>query len=179
MSLGAFLERRRVAISWVFAVAYLVFASPRPASLAAGFGVMCLGAVFRTWASGHIHKQKKLAVDGPYAHTRNPLYFGSFLIACGALVMGMNGWVAAFFAAAAVPLYWTVMTREEEFLAGRFGDDFLRYQASVPLFFPRPTPYARGGAEFSWALVHRHREWHVWAGIGGVTLLLVGRYYLL
>jgi protein-S-isoprenylcysteine O-methyltransferase Ste14 len=179
MSLGAFLERRRVAISWVFAATYLVFAFPRPASLAAGFVVMCLGAAFRTWASGHIRKQEKLAVDGPYAHTRNPLYFGSFLIACGALVMGMNGWVAALFAAVAVPLYWTVMAREEEFLAGRFGSEFLRYRASVPRFLPRPVPYCRGGAAFSWALVRRHREWHVWAGIAGVTLLLVGKYYLL
>jgi protein-S-isoprenylcysteine O-methyltransferase Ste14 len=179
MSLGAFLERRRVTISWVFAVAYLAFASPRPSSLAAGFSVMCLGAAFRTWASGHIRKQEKLAVAGPYAHTRNPLYFGSFLIACGGLLMGMNGWIAALFAAAAVPLYWTVMTREEQFLSDRFGEEFLRYKASVPRFLPRPTPYSREGAAFSWSLVRRHREWHVWAGIAGVTLLLAGRYYLL
>ena len=179
MSLGAFLERRRVAISWVFAAAYLVFATPRPASLAVGFIVMFLGAAFRTWASGHIRRQEKLAVDGPYAYTRNPLYFGSFLIACGALVMGMNGWLAALFAAAAVPLYGTVMAREEEFLAARFGGEFLKYKASVPLFLPRPLPYCRGGGLFSWALVRGHREWHVWAGIAGVTLLLSCKYYLL
>jgi protein-S-isoprenylcysteine O-methyltransferase Ste14 len=179
MSLGAFLERRRVAISWVFAAAYLFLAAPRPASLAVGFAVMVLGAGFRTWASGHIRKQQKLATAGPYAYTRNPLYFGSFLIALGALVMGMSWVMALLFAAAALPLYWTVMAREEEFLTERFGDEFLRYREAVPLFFPRLSAYGSGGGSFGWKLVQRHREWHVWAGLCGVTLLLLGKYYLL
>jgi protein-S-isoprenylcysteine O-methyltransferase Ste14 len=179
MSLGVLLERRRVAISWAFAAAYLLFAAPRPASLASGFVIMCLGAAFRTWASGHIRKQERLAVDGPYSCTRNPLYFGSFLIACGALVMGMNWWVAALFAAVALPLYWSVMAREEEFLAGKFREEFLRYRAEVPLFIPRPALCRRGGGSFSWALVGKHREWQVWAGMAGVTLFLSARYYLL
>jgi protein-S-isoprenylcysteine O-methyltransferase Ste14 len=168
-----------VAISWIFAAAYFLLAVPRPASLAAGFAVMVLGASFRTWASGHIRKQQNLAVSGPYAHTRNPLYFGSFLIASGALVMGMSWVMALLFVAMALPLYWTVMAREEEFLAGRFGEEFLRYKAAVPLFFPRLSAYGSGGGRFGWKLVQRHREWHVWAGLCGVTLLLLGKYYLL
>ena len=35
----------------------------------------------------HIVKNNRLATTGPYAHTRNPLYFGSFLIAIGTSVL--------------------------------------------------------------------------------------------
>lgn len=179
MTLSAFFERRRVAISWVFALVYLAFAAPRPASLAAGAVLMCAGASLRTWASGHIHKQETLAVNGPYSCTRNPLYFGSFLIAGGALVMGLNWWIAAAFFACAVPLYWTVISREEEFLASRFKEEFQRYREEVPRFFPRLGSSRVRGGSFSWDLVRRHREWQVWAGIAAVTLLLTLKYYLL
>jgi hypothetical protein len=93
--------------------------------------------------------------------------------------MGMSLAMALLFIAAALPLYWTVMAREEEFLAGRFGDEYLSYKAAVPRFFPRFSPYRSGGGSFDWKLVQRHHEWHVWAGLCGVTLLLLGKYYLL
>ena len=72
MSLGAFLQRRRVAVTWVFAALYLLLAEPRPGLIAAGIPFMVLGAAIRTWASGHIRKQEKLAVSGPHGYSRNP-----------------------------------------------------------------------------------------------------------
>jgi protein-S-isoprenylcysteine O-methyltransferase Ste14 len=179
MKAGLFLERRRVAITWILAVAFFLLASPRPWSIIAGFLLMAVGASLRTWASGHIRKQEKLAMAGPYAFSRNPLYLGSFLMAAGGLVMGRNWWLVLLFGLFVVPLYHTVMRREEAFLEERFGEDFQAYRQAVPLFLPRLTPYLRGGDLFDWSLVRRHREWYVWAGIGGVTLLLAARYYWL
>ena len=77
-------------LGWVFAAASWSSRARRPAAIAAGALLFALGAAVRTWAAGHIRKREVLAVTGPYAHTRNPLYFGSFLMACGALVMGRN-----------------------------------------------------------------------------------------
>ena len=73
----------RLRIGFLFAIAYLVFARPTPGSLLLGLPVAFAGLLIRAWAAGHIVKDAKLTTTGPYAHTRNPLYFGSFMIAAG------------------------------------------------------------------------------------------------
>ena len=155
MNLGNFLQRRRVALSWVFAAAFLLLASPSLPSLAAGAALVAAGAFVRAWASGHIRKQEELAIAGPYAYTRNPLYLGSFIMALGGLVMARSTVAAAIFAVTAVPLYLTVMRREEEFLEGRFGEAFRRYRDGVPLFFPRTSPFPAAKGKFDFELLLR------------------------
>lgn len=175
MSPAAWQQRLRVPLGWLFAAFFLVLARPRPAGIAGGIPLLAAGAAVRTWAAGHIRKRECLAVRGPYAHTRNPLYFGSFLMVCGALVMGGNPWVALAAAAVGVPVYASVIRREEALLAERFGEAFAAYARAVPRFFPRlsAAPGSRGG--FDWALVRRNREWQSWLGALGVTLLLVAK----
>jgi protein-S-isoprenylcysteine O-methyltransferase Ste14 len=176
MSLADRLQRHRVGLGWVFAAAFFFFARPTPAAIAAGAVLFGLGAALRTWAAGHIRKREALAVTGPYAHTRNPLYFGSFLMACGALVMGRNGWLAAAFLLIAVPVYHLVIRKEETLLAGIFGQDFAAYAREVPRFFPRlrVRPQRRGA--FDWSLARRHREWRAWVGGALLILLLLARW---
>ena len=55
----------------------------RGGGVAGGAGLARACGLVRALAPGHIRKSDKLATAVPYAHTRNPLYFGSFLIACG------------------------------------------------------------------------------------------------
>jgi protein-S-isoprenylcysteine O-methyltransferase Ste14 len=176
LSLAERLQRGRVPLGWIFAAAFLVFARPRPGSILGGATLVAAGAAFRTWASGHIRKREALAVSGPYAHTRNPLYFGSFLMAAGALVMGWNPWLAAAFLLFAVPVYHVVMRKEEEFLAGKFGAAFTAYERAVPRFFPRPHGVAGGAGAFDWGLVRRHGEWRTWLGAAALTAVLCARY---
>jgi protein-S-isoprenylcysteine O-methyltransferase Ste14 len=170
------LQRQRVTIGWVFAAAFLAFARPTLGAIAAGAVLLACGAALRTWAAGHIRKREALAVNGPYAHTRNPLYFGSFLMACGALVMGRNPWLAAAFLLLAAPVYRVVIRKEEQLLAGLFGAAFEAYAREVPRFFPRLIAPRQSRGGFDWALVRRHREWRSWAGGAAVTLLLVIRW---
>jgi protein-S-isoprenylcysteine O-methyltransferase Ste14 len=177
MNLVDRLQHQRVTIGWVFAAAFLAFARPTPAAIGAGAVLFALGAALRTWAAGHIRKREALAVTGPYAHTRNPLYFGSFLMACGALVMGRNGWLAAAFLLIAVPVYYVVIRKEEVFLAGIFGEAFAAYTREVPRFFPRLRVPPQPGGAFDWGLVHRHREWRAWAGGALLIALLLARWF--
>lgn len=176
VSLANRLQQHRVTLGWAFAAAFLVFARPTPPAIAAGALLFALGAAVRTWAAGHIRKREALAVSGPYAHTRNPLYFGSFLMACGALVMGRNGWLAAAFLLIAVPVYHVVIRKEETLLSGIFGDSFAAYRRDVPRFFPRLAVPAQSRGDFDWALVRRHREWRAWVGGALLTLLLLARW---
>lgn len=170
-------KQLRLPLGFVLAIAYLVFARPTPMRLAVGAGVALVGLIVRAWASGHIMKNDRLATTGPYAHTRNPLYFGSFLIACGfafAAHWALLGLVALFFLAIYVP----TMQRERANIAQRFPGAYAEFCANVPAFFPRLTPWRRPGAEvagFSSALYMKHGEWKAALGYAGALVVLVLR----
>jgi protein-S-isoprenylcysteine O-methyltransferase Ste14 len=172
-------KRLRLPLGFVLAGAYLVFARPTAQGLAIGAAVALVGVLVRAWASGHIMKNDRLATTGPYAHTRNPLYFGSFLISAGfalAAHWGLLLLVALFFAGIYVP----TMQRERANIAGRFPDAYAAYAANVPMFVPRLTPWRGGSAEgaFSRALYMKHGEWKAALGyvaaLGILTLKLQG-----
>ncbi len=70
-------------LGFLFGIIFLIFARPEPVALTIG-GIIALGGLLiRAWASGHIRKNENLAVSGPYAYTRNPLYLGSFFLGLG------------------------------------------------------------------------------------------------
>jgi len=155
-------KRLRLPLGFLLGITYLVFARPTPLTLTVGGAIALIGVIVRAWASGHISKNERLATTGPYAHTRNPLYFGSFLIAAGFAVAAH--WallllVVAFFAL----IYAPTMQRERANIAGRFPDAYETYAANVPTFVPRPTPWKAthpdDGAGFSLDLYLKHGEW--------------------
>ena len=74
-------KRLRLPLGFILGITYLIFARPTPLTLAVGGAIALIGVLVRAWASGHISKNERLATSGPYAHTRNPLYFGSFCFA--------------------------------------------------------------------------------------------------
>jgi len=164
-------KRLRLPLGFVLGIAYLVLARPTPLTLAVGGVIALIGVLIRAWASGHISKNERLATTGPYAHTRNPLYFGSFLIAAGFAVAAH--WalllvVVAFFAL----VYAPTMQRERANIAGRFPEAYEAYEANVPAFVPRPTPWKAthpdDGVGFSLDLYMKHGEWKA-----GLTYILV------
>lgn len=166
----------RLPLGFLLGILYLVFARPTPLGLLVGGAIALAGVLMRAWASGHIVKNEKLATTGPYAHTRNPLYFGSFLIAAGFAVAAH--WsllllVIGFFAL----IYAPTMERERVNIRGRFPDAYEEYSQNVPGFVPRPTPWRRveavdeGG--FSGALYMKHGEWKA-----GLTYVLVMAWLL-
>ncbi len=83
----------------------------------------------RGWAS-------RLVQGGIYAHTRNPMYLGNFLIAVG---MGMaSGAPQAYFIL--IPLfafiYQSIMVAEEAYLERTFGAEYADYCRRVPRMLP-------------------------------------------
>ena len=123
-------KRLRLPLGFILGITYLIFARPMPLTLAVGAAIAFIGVLVRAWASGHISKNERLATSGPYAHTRNPLYFGSFLIAAGFAIAAH--WallllVVAFF----VLIYAPTMQRERANIAGRFPDAYEAYAARI------------------------------------------------
>ena len=168
------MQRWRVPLGFVCAVVFVLLAKPNRLSLAVGGAVALLGLALRAWASGHIRKNSQLAVSGPYAHTRNPLYLGSFVLGLGFTIAASSSlWLlvalGALFAALFLGIYLPVMRVEAETLAGLFGDEYRLYASAVPLLVPRLTPYCSGetdaATKFDIALYLRYREYRAALGL--------------
>jgi protein-S-isoprenylcysteine O-methyltransferase Ste14 len=166
-------RRLRLPLGFVLAALYLVFGPrPTPLTLAVGGALALAGLAVRAWAAGHIVKNDRLATTGPYAHTRNPLYFGSFLIAAGFAIAAH--WslllvVVAFFAL----VYGPTIEKERVKISAMFPDAYERWEQNVPAFVPRPTPWRDPSVvateRFSPALYMRHGEWK--AALGFILAL--------
>jgi protein-S-isoprenylcysteine O-methyltransferase Ste14 len=167
---GKFFVRWRVRSGYLVAVAVLWFARPVPSSILYGSAIGLIGLLIRTYAAGYLHKQEVLSVTGPYAHTRNPLYLGSSLLALGAGVATRSWISAALLLVYFAVFYSMVMRREELELRQRHGAAFDAYAKAVPLFFPRLAGAGMAGAgAFSLAQYKKNREWK--AALGFLLLL--------
>jgi protein-S-isoprenylcysteine O-methyltransferase Ste14 len=143
-----------------------------------GLPLVLLGEILRLWASGHIEKTRALATGGPYAHTRNPLYFGSVILAAGVAVAAASPWVALAGALYLLAFYPSVMREEEAFLRDKFGTAYTEWAAAVPLFWPRLRAAGPRATRFDWARVRANREWRTAMALPLVGALLCFRPYL-
>lgn len=170
MTYSEIAKKLRLPLGFLFGIAYLIWAQPTMLTLAVGGAIAFAGVLVRAWASGHISKNRRLAVTGPYAHTRNPLYFGSFLIGAGFAVAAHWGLLLVVIAFWAL-VYAPTMERERLNIRERFPDAYDRYSANVPAFVPRMTPWRDDDpdvAGFDPVLYMKHGEWKA-----GITYLLV------
>jgi protein-S-isoprenylcysteine O-methyltransferase Ste14 len=162
------MQRWRVPLGFLCGALFLVLAKPVALTLAIGGAVALVGLGLRAWSAGHIRKNDALATSGPYAHTRNPLYFGSFLLGLGFTIASGRWWLGLIFAALFLGIYLPVMRVEATTLAELFGEDYKAYARAVPLFFPRPFPYRderTRDVRFDASLYMRYREYQAAIGL--------------
>jgi protein-S-isoprenylcysteine O-methyltransferase Ste14 len=167
--------RWRVRVGYPVAVIFWLLARPTPRFILIGGLIAAAGLLIRGAAAGHLRKDRELTTTGLYAHTRNPLYLGSSLLAVGFAVAG-HSWLAAVVVMAYFSIfYYAVMRNEEEGLRERFGRVYENYAARVPLFFPRLTTGTSGipsPEKFSWPEYGRNREYQALIGtIAGVGVM--------
>lgn len=172
-------SRFRVPLGWVAGIALVALARPRPWSLLAGLALGVAGETVRIWASGHIEKTRVLATGGPYAHTRNPLYLGSTVMAAGIALAAASPWAAALTAAYFLFFYPSAVRGEAAFLADRFPGTYLPWAEAVPLFLPRLLPAGPRASRFAWDRVRLNREWRTAAAVPLALLVLWARGRLL
>ena len=117
------------------------------------------GVILRAWAAGyagnHTRTSKieagKLAMSGPYAFVRNPIYLGSIVLGIG--MVGIIGdWrLSPLCVATFTALYFVIIPAEEEFLRREYPLEYKVYCQNVRRLLPRFMPWA--GAErtsFAW-----------------------------
>jgi protein-S-isoprenylcysteine O-methyltransferase Ste14 len=174
-------RRIRVPLGFLTAALYLfelLRRAPHPAAVAWSLVLVLPGLWLRGYAAGYVKKNRELTMTGPYAHTRNPLYLGSMLMAAGFAVALLSWPVALLLAVGFGVIYVPVIASEERFLRATFPE-FDAYSRRVPRLIPRLTPASQSGTHsgsqpgsgaFSVPLYLKHREYN--AGIGAALLYL-------
>ncbi|MBI4050979.1 MAG: isoprenylcysteine carboxylmethyltransferase family protein, partial [Elusimicrobia bacterium] len=136
----------------------------------------------RTWAAGHIHKDRKLSAEGPYALIRNPLYLGSALMALGFCLSVTNisfwGRTLLLWIFSGLGFYWMYQTKiqnEEIHLEDIFKEEYAHYRKNVPAMLPRKWAkwkIALDTSQFSWDKFNKNKEYKAWIGLFIIWVLL-------
>jgi protein-S-isoprenylcysteine O-methyltransferase Ste14 len=176
----------RLGVTFVFVVALIVLARPKPFEVAIGFVIAAAGETIRFWAAGHLLKTKELITSGPYRYTRNPLYLGRLLILTGLCIMCRlpyyANWVLLVAGYAVFLGYY--MPRKERVEPARLralhGDAYDRYFRAVPALIPTLKPYPNA-SNLGWSSDRMFRNREVWmvVGILAVSVFLLYRSHRL
>jgi protein-S-isoprenylcysteine O-methyltransferase Ste14 len=137
--------------------------------LAAGAGIAAVGIAIRLWASGCVKKNEELAMDGPYAFVRHPLYVGNLLIGTG-FALASYYWlpILAWWGLIYYLYCKPAIEREDRKLCDRFPDSWPAWAERTPALLPlallklqklpRPGPWSlkqsmrNGEPLYAWGL---------------------------
>ena len=175
-------------LGFVFAAVFLWLARPSWRTMAASLVLVLPGLWLRGYASGYVKKNAELTTTGPYAHTRNPLYLGSMLIAFGFAAAAWRWEILVALVGLFAAIYVPTILGEEEYLRGHFAG-FDAYARAVPRLLPRwrgasaasgqqdggDAATIAGKAGFSGALYRQHREYNSAMGAVAIYLALAAR----
>jgi protein-S-isoprenylcysteine O-methyltransferase Ste14 len=110
--------------------------------------ILAIGLFLMTWSILHFIRVKgtpvpfnpppKLVTTGPYAHVRNPMVTGVFVLLFGIGILLRSISLVSIF----TPLFilfnvWELKAVEERELEKRLGKDYVEYKKRVPMFIPR------------------------------------------
>lgn len=165
-------RRIRVPLGFAFAAFYLWRARPALVSLIVGAVIAALGLGIRAIASGHVNKNQELAMTGPYAHVRNPLYLGSIVIAVGFAVAARDALIAVLIVVMFVVIYVPTIRSEEEYLQTHFAA-YSSYARTVPRLVPRSWHFRGMAQDFSRELYWKHREYNASFGAAAILAALL------
>jgi protein-S-isoprenylcysteine O-methyltransferase Ste14 len=135
-----------------FILAALILAEPTRISFFVGFALVVAGESIRFWGVAYAGGKtrttssvggSRLVTAGPFAHVRNPLYCGNFLLWIGFLIAGWAWmpWMALIGIAFFAFQYSCIVHLEEEYLSKTFGDTYEAYRRSVRRWIPALRGY--------------------------------------
>lgn len=116
-----------------------------------------------------------LVVQGVFAHCRNPLYVGNFLMIVGLAILHNSPWMYLVVIPIFAWAYWCIVMAEERFLCGKFGPEYQAYCRTVNRFIPslKGLRTTLGSMEFDWARLVRKEYGTTFTWLTG-SLLLIG-----
>lgn len=154
-----------------------------------GILIALAGQVFRATVIGYAYikrggKEGKvyadhLVVRGFFAHVRNPMYVGNFLIAVGISIVYGSPSVYYFVIPFFTFVYLSIVIAEETYLRGRFGKQFEEYEKTVPRFIPNFKGLSTTLQEFKydWKRALRKDYGTMFGTLFGILFILIWKNY--
>ncbi|HET8552184.1 MAG TPA: isoprenylcysteine carboxylmethyltransferase family protein [Gammaproteobacteria bacterium] len=152
---------------------------------AAGLAIIVAGLVLRGWVIGLQYIKRGgennqvyaegLVTGGVFSCSRNPLYVGNVLLLIGLTVIFNDAIVYAVAIPVALFAYEAIVAAEEHFLAGKFGQAYADYCATVNRWFPNPRRLvaATRGERFDWPRVIGADYNTAWTWLTAAVLVLI------
>ncbi|MDA1000122.1 MAG: isoprenylcysteine carboxylmethyltransferase family protein [bacterium] len=159
----------RVLVATNAALLIPVFSQKEPKTL--GIVLLALGVLLRCWSLGNMEKKKAvLAMKGPYAFSRNPLYIANILLAAGVGAAMGYAWVAVLFPLLAFLVFRYRVQREEAHLRVIHGAAYDAYCARVARWLPMRIPHPCPSWSFDWKSFSRNHGFSNLAGFAAFML---------
>ncbi len=167
-------KKMRLILAWGSIPILLLCSHMNDQSFRWGTVLLIVGEMIRFWALGFVEKKgRKLAMSGPYAFVRNPLYVGNFFLGLGVAVIVSNWIILVLFLIGFLGIYAGTIRGEEKHLREMFGKPYEDYCKNVPSFLPRVTPYeAPEKDSFLWSRIIKHHEYITVLGIALMLMLI-------
>ena len=166
--------RMRVPVGIFVAILFIWLSWPDWRSLSIGTPFAFSGILLRSWAAGHLEKNVRLTVSGPFARVRNPLYLGSLLVGFGIGVAANSLLVLILTGFFFLCFYLPVVEEEERHLRELFPS-YQDYQKSVPRLIPLVRPVHRKDSSFRWNLYSQNREYQALVAFFLIFLILLSK----
>jgi protein-S-isoprenylcysteine O-methyltransferase Ste14 len=178
-NLKSAIYRWRVRGGFIGILLAIVLAKPDLTSILIGMAISLFGLFIRTWAAGHLKKEKELTISGPYKYTRNPLYVGNLILGIGTVVGSRSWWMLAFFSAYFLLFYPVAIKNERERMKKFFPREYEDYKRKVPLFFPSLKPLSsQQKNKFNRKLYKKNKEYRALIGSVLFWMLMLGKMLL-
>jgi protein-S-isoprenylcysteine O-methyltransferase Ste14 len=116
----------------------------------------------------------RLVCEGVFAHVRNPLYLGNFLIVLGLTVVWNSTWIYLTAIPFCIAAHYSLILAEEDYLRGKFGQAYVDYCSRVHRIVPELSGFRATLAkfDFDWRRVVRKDYGTVFAWVSIVIVLI-------
>jgi len=126
----------------ILATSYLPTIPRGPGAILVSDVLITVGMAWAVWGLAYLRRSfsiipeaRQLVTGGPYAISRNPLYFGEGIASIGVMLPVFGPWqgllLLVFIASQALRISW-----EEKVLLEAFGDEYRAYLRRVPVLVP-------------------------------------------
>jgi len=176
LSLVEVIIKYRSTVGIICLIAVLYLSEPTMVSIPTGFFIMLLGVFFRGWSSGYINKDNELATKGPYSLTRNPLYFGNFILGIGIAFAAHNIYAYVICFVFYFLFFPFLISIENKRLKKKFGEKYETWSKNLNTFFPKIKIIK--DSQFNISFYMKNREYKVFYFSLLIIALLVIKYLI-